>query len=215
MNKRNNLLMGCVFAFSVFVFGIGLGRAQEVEPAEAVRTCGLDGTIQERITDCAKPIDDGGFGHHATRTFDLRNQMDDPIDRYDDYEIISWRLVARTEDKLQFWMNAKTELIWSDVSQYKMMYDKAQSFCDKMTKVFDGSETFRLPILSEFSSAHWEGLFSILSSEKLRSNVWSSTTETSIHSKEYYTISEKFRKSGMYTYVHTEGTPQFVRCISE
>lgn len=207
--------MCCVFAISVFVFGIGLGRAQEIALAEGVRTCGLEGTIQERITDCAKPIEDGGFGHHATRTFDLRDHLDDPIDGYDDYEINTWRLVARTEDKLQFWKRAKTEPIWSDVSQYNMKYDKAQSFCDKMTKVFDGSETFRLPILSEFSSAHWEGLFSILSSQKLRSNVWSSTSKTSIHSKEYYTIGERFREAGIYTYMHTENTPQFVRCISE
>lgn len=217
MSKRIDLIMSCLFVFSIFVFGIDLSWAQEAELEEGVRTCGLAGTIQERISDCAKPIANGGFGSHATRRFNLRDHLDDQLDEHDDYDVNDWRLVTRTEDKLQFWMSERTGMIWSDVSHDGMPHNEAQSFCSEMTEIFNGSETFRLPTLSEFDSAHWEGLFSILASSRRGGYVWTSTKPKDEKDDLPYTyvVWEEFGLSGLKTNLRRYPYDAQARCVAE
>ena len=84
-------------------------------PTPIVRTCGLTGKIEERIHDCAKPQEKGGFEELATRLVPVP-VSGDPLERFDQPQFYTWRLVSRSADKLALWRDETSGMLWTDTS---------------------------------------------------------------------------------------------------
>lgn len=141
-----------------------------------VRTCGQTGTVDERIDDCAKPAEEGGFADLAVLVHSVPPQ--DEWDAFDGPEYYVWNMVSRNENKDRIWadMSGKSpdRIIWSDVSKFSVDLDNgynAYMHCRSADTVFReaGAEQYkdnvfrwRAPTKREIELALSHGLPKIL-----------------------------------------------------
>lgn len=103
--------------------------------ATAQPACGLQGTVQERIVACAQADAD----HPA------------------------WKLVARSDDGSEVWLDGATNILWSQTlrrpgygSALKRSFTQATSFCAEQANAVELAglvETWRLPSIEEYKAA--------------------------------------------------------------
>ena len=90
-------------------------------PTPTTRTCGTEGNLYNRLIDCAKPTEQGGFEELATRMV-LVPESDDPLGSFDLPQFFQWRLVTRTADRQQIWLDVGGNIIWTDTDDSGQPY---------------------------------------------------------------------------------------------
>lgn len=121
-----------------------------------IRTCGLTGSVDERVLDCARPGDQGGFGDLAVKVMPTAEDQNDALSSFDDNPYFVWRLVARTENRDQFWRDETSHAIWSDRSANTFgKLEFASEYCGTVgLEIFhDAGIGFGMPSIHDFEDA--------------------------------------------------------------
>lgn len=122
--------------------------------------CGKRGSIDERIADCARPVEQGGLGEAATRVYSTSIG-----------EVFVWRLVTAASSGHQVWRDEtpfldKGRLIWSDASDATMNHWLASEYCENHDRGANAKGSmrakYRLPDADEFRLSESHGLRQIL-----------------------------------------------------
>lgn len=132
-------------------------------PTPIVRTCGLSGTVSERIRHCARPVEQGGFEELATRLHPVATS-NDPIDQFDQPQFHTWRLVSRNAERATVWRDEASGLMWADiVPTGEATLSDAYVYCSKPNAETIGiNQRFRIPLRSDFIIAISHGLAAVL-----------------------------------------------------
>lgn len=154
------------------------------------RTCGLQGSVDERIAACGRDVLDGGFGPLATK--EIAPPSNDPLGGGDVPELHKWRLVSRSPQKLQVWYDETSQLVWTGLTSGSQRYDEALDMCHSPDSPLTVSipVNFRIPTRHDYERSSYTGLLSVYVK---KGKAWTS----SVH-----------RPGGLDTsyYVHYEGT---------
>jgi hypothetical protein len=125
------------------------------------RACGLDGSMTERITACARDVIDGGFGPLATKVITV--PRNDPLGTGEVPEVYTWRLVSRTPGKLQVWYDEHNQLVWTDLTSGSQPYGDANGLCRSSDSPLKASIAlnFRIPTRPDYERSVEDGLLSV------------------------------------------------------
>lgn len=142
-----------------------------------VRTCGVTGSIAERVTACGLPVELGGFGPLAVKSVPA-NDPSDPFGDQDSPAFFVWRLVTRDAQKKQLWLDEATGVVWSACSDLKLPNSGANSMCRDPAQ---GRElkaglpiAFQLPSYDDVQRGALHGLLRLFASQ---CTFWTSTQE--------------------------------------
>lgn len=125
------------------------------------RTCGLHGSVDERIAACAKDVIEGGFGPLATKVITI--SRDDSLGHGDVPEVQKWLLVSRTPQKFQVWYDEANQLIWTELTGGSQPYNEANDLCRSSDSQLKASIplNFRIPTRPDYERSSYSGLFSV------------------------------------------------------
>ena len=120
-------------------------------PAAAGSGCGLRGSLDSRLADCAKPSSNGGLGTSAKRELIVldANDTNNPLGGLDKPSQI-WRVAAKTSSGAMVWLDVTTGLLWCDGQDGKNPCPdtrQAKSDCGEMPV------SFRRPTADELKTA--------------------------------------------------------------
>ncbi len=157
-------------------------------------TCGLSGTLMERVADCAKKFQD---------LSSKKIPMNDPFEPNGVYE---WNLVTRTVEKKQIWFDATSQLVWADTAFEDYTFQNSLAFCHSMKhglgvkgagqRSLTGKNllTFTLPSQGQLRAALIHGALEVLPNWRNNEGIfWTSSAGnsysvcSSTHTQGYYT----------------------------
>lgn len=123
---------------------LALALAEPGSSQNSARSCGMSGTVRERLADCAVSME----ARVARATH-------------------RWRLVARTSNSMEVWRDEQTGYLWSDVFERMTNY-QASELCgapgmrDETGYLVAEEALWRLPSRSEFEAADSHGMRQVL-----------------------------------------------------
>lgn len=142
------------------IFGAFIASFNAYASFSVASSCGTSGNIDERIASCARPVEQGGQGEAAIRTYQNEHG-----------ETFRWRLVTQTREGRQVWRDEtpvrdNEYAVWSDVADSNMHHWAATEYCDVPNR---GEESkghlkakFKLPTGEEYRAAELHGIRQVL-----------------------------------------------------
>jgi hypothetical protein len=149
--KYNFLL---VLSVSLFV--------SDICNASEAGTCGLKGTLQQRIQDCDKK-----FGALASKKIPVN-------DPFEPAAVYAWQLVTRTQERAQVWFDVTSSLVWADTATEDFTFQDSLKFCqggkfgsdvkgqDQLSLTGKNRLVFNLPSKGELQAALAHGALEVL-----------------------------------------------------
>lgn len=179
-------------SFLLLLTGLFLGAG--ISNASDIDTCGVSGTLQERIQDCDKT-----FGELASKKIPVNDPFE-PSGTYD------WHLVTRTQERSQVWYDATSKLVWADTARDDYTFENSLKFCHGEKSGSDVKGTgqlsftgknllgFTLPTQGELKAALVHGALVTLPNWRKDEGIfWTASTSnnfsvcSSTHTPGYYT----------------------------
>jgi len=121
---------------------------------QQIQTCGLSGTLEARITDCAVI-----FGSQLTTR---RMEPLPPSGQFSDLDkptVLQWSLVARTVSKHLVWRDEATGTLWVFMGNFKL-YTLAERACERFSIGLEID--WRIPERSTLEVARQHKVFDVL-----------------------------------------------------